>query len=187
LFGGDFNLVRSSRDKNNGNINHKWADAFNGWINCWGLIEINSSNKMYTWTNNQDTPVLAKLDRIIATTDWEANFPLSKVKTLDRIPSDHNPLLLDTGTDMSIPKKKFRLEKWWLEKENFKEVASKAWSTPPRGEKPIDIWQSKIRTFRRLARGWASNEIASMNKEKTSLAMEFNKLESKWSRMPSLT
>jgi hypothetical protein len=187
LFGGDFNLVRSSRDKNNGNINHKWADAFNGWINCWGLIEINSSNKMYTWTNNQDTPVLAKLDRIIATTDWEANFPLSKVKTLDRIPSDHNPLLLDTGTDMSIPKKKFRLEKWWLEKENFKEVVSKAWSTPPRGEKPIDIWQSKIRTFRRLARGWASNEIASMNKEKTSLAMEFNKLESKWSRMPSLT
>jgi hypothetical protein len=80
---------------------------------------------------------------------------------------------------MSIPKKKFRLEKWWLEKENFKEVVSKAWSTPPRGEKPIDIWQSKIRTFRRLARGWASNEIASMNKEKTSLAMEFNKLESK--------
>jgi hypothetical protein len=80
LFGGDFNLVRSSRDKNNGNINHKWADAFKGWINCWGIIEINSSNKMYTWTNNQDTPVLAKLDRIIATTDWEANFPCLKLK-----------------------------------------------------------------------------------------------------------
>jgi hypothetical protein len=80
---------------------------------------------------------------------------------------------------MSSPKKKFRLEKWWLEKENFKEVVSKAWLTPPRGEKPIDIWLSKIRIFRRLARGWASNEIATMNKEKTSLALEFNKLENK--------
>jgi hypothetical protein len=134
LFGGDFNLVRNSTDKNNGNINHKWADAFNGWINGWGIIEINSSNKMYTWTNNQDTPVLAKLDRIIATTDWEANFPLSKVKTLDRIPSDHNPLLLDTGNNMSSPKKKFRLEKWWLENDNFKEVVTKAWLPSPRGK-----------------------------------------------------
>jgi hypothetical protein len=49
LFRGDFNLVRNSLDKNNGNINHKWADAFNDWINSWGLIEINSSNKGPVW------------------------------------------------------------------------------------------------------------------------------------------
>lgn len=29
LIGGDFNLVRFARDKNNGIINHRWADAFN--------------------------------------------------------------------------------------------------------------------------------------------------------------
>jgi hypothetical protein len=36
-----------------------------------------------------------------------------------------------------------------------------------------------VRTFRRLTRGWASNEIAAMNKEKATLAAEFNSLELK--------
>ena len=39
LVGGDFNLIRTVSDKNNGNINFHWADAFNEWINHWGLIE----------------------------------------------------------------------------------------------------------------------------------------------------
>jgi hypothetical protein len=36
-----------------------------------------------------------------------------------------------------------------------------------------------VRTFRRLTRGWASNEIAAMNKEKNSLAIDFKRLEQK--------
>ena len=38
LIGGDFNLIRSTSEKN-GNINYHWADCFNEWINQWGLIE----------------------------------------------------------------------------------------------------------------------------------------------------
>jgi hypothetical protein len=72
---------------------------------------------------------------------------------------------------MTTPKKKFRLEKWWLEKETFKDVVIKAWSIPSRGINQINIWKFRIRTFRRLARGWASNKVASMNKEKTTLAI----------------
>jgi hypothetical protein len=77
------------------------------------------------------------------------------------------------------PKKKFRFEKWWLEKESFKDVIIKAWTTPCPFSKPIDLWQFRIRTLRRLTRGWASNEIAAMNKEKTALAVELNNLELK--------
>jgi hypothetical protein len=35
---------------------------------------------------------------------------------------------------MAALKRKFRLEKWWLEKETFKEVVLKAWAIPPRGD-----------------------------------------------------
>ena len=52
LIAGDFNLVRFSSDKNNGIINHKWADAFNEWVGKWALIELDPANKRYTWTNN---------------------------------------------------------------------------------------------------------------------------------------
>jgi len=52
LIGGDFNLVRFSSDKSNGVINHKWADAFNEWVNKWALIEVDARNRRFTWTNN---------------------------------------------------------------------------------------------------------------------------------------
>ena len=40
IIGGDFNLVRSQADKNNGNIDFRQADRFNAWIKMWALIEI---------------------------------------------------------------------------------------------------------------------------------------------------
>jgi hypothetical protein len=76
-------------------------------------------------------------------------------------------------------RKKFRFEKWWVEKVSFKDIVKKTWDTPCKEKKPVDIWQFRLRTFRRLTRGWASNEIAAMNKEKTSLTIDFNRLEQK--------
>lgn len=45
LLGGDFNLVRCAADKSNGSINYRWVDAFNVWIDKWGLIELNPKNR----------------------------------------------------------------------------------------------------------------------------------------------
>jgi hypothetical protein len=74
-------------------------------------------------------------------------------------------------------KKQFRFKKWWLQKESFTKVVEKDWSQPCHCKNSIDVWQFRIRTLRRLARGWAANEIASMNKEKSELALEYNNLE----------
>jgi endonuclease/exonuclease/phosphatase family metal-dependent hydrolase len=116
LAGGDFNLNRFLSDKSNGRINLKFADCFNDWINKWGLIELNPSNRKFTWSNNQDNLVLAKLDRIFVSTDFDRMFPLSSVLALAKGVSDHNPLLLDTGDGCSFGRKKFRFEKWWMER-----------------------------------------------------------------------
>jgi hypothetical protein len=118
---------------------------------------------------------MAKIDRIFVTTDWEAAFPLAKVKALERPPSDHNPILLNSGDNVHFGKKRFRFEKWWLSKSNFREVVSKAWSEPCRETKSIDRWQFKVRTLRRIVRGWAANEVVALNKTKVELAEEYNK------------
>jgi len=55
----------------------------------------------------------------------------------------------------------------------------KAWNTPCPDSKSIDAWQFKVRTLRRLVRGWASNEMAALNKQKTELATEYNSLDNK--------
>jgi endonuclease/exonuclease/phosphatase family metal-dependent hydrolase len=53
----------------------------------------------------------AKIDRLFVSNDWEASFPMSCVKALQRLPSDHNPLLLDSGDNISFGKKRFRFKK----------------------------------------------------------------------------
>jgi hypothetical protein len=63
-------------------------------------------------------------------------------------------------------------------KDSFKAVVQKAWSIPCSETNSLDIWQFRMRTFRRLTRGWASN-VAKMNKQKVSLAEEFNSLDRK--------
>ena len=84
----------------NARISYRWADAFNEWVHKWVLLELNASNRKFTWSNNQDHLVMAKIDRIFVTTEWDRGFPLAKVKCLDRVPSDHNPLLLETGDNV---------------------------------------------------------------------------------------
>jgi len=151
--------------------------SFNNWISKWVLIELSAANKKFAWTNNQDNRILAKIDRIFVSTTWEAAFPLSAVKALDRIPSDRNPLVLNAGENCCFGKKRFRFEKWWLEKESFREVVEKAWKTPCFLTKSIDRWQFKIRTLRRIVRGWAANEVADLNRDKVSLSKKFTRLE----------
>jgi hypothetical protein len=41
----------------------------------------------------------------------------------------------------------------------------------------LDRWQSRIRIFRRLARCWATNVIAGLNKHKQAIAAEYNVLD----------
>jgi hypothetical protein len=41
----------------------------------------------------------------------------------------------------------------------------------------MDRWQFKVRTLRRMVRGWAANEVANLNRNKASLIEKFRKLE----------
>jgi hypothetical protein len=45
LIGGDFNLVRSQKEKNNGMVNFTHTSRFKDWINLWGLIEIKDPSR----------------------------------------------------------------------------------------------------------------------------------------------
>jgi hypothetical protein len=166
LIGGDFNLCRYAADKSNGRINKKIADCFNDWINRCALIEFNLANRKFTWSNNQAIPILTKLDRIFASPNWERAYPLVRVTALHREISDHTPLLVDTGGNQRFGKKKFKFQKLWLERVDFKEVVVKAWSTAYASNDPMEVWQSKIRALREQVRGWANNVVAELNKHK---------------------
>jgi hypothetical protein len=64
-----------------------------------------------------------------------------------------------------------------LERAYFKDVVLKAWSSPCPQSDPMEVWQNKIRSLRKMVRGWANNVIAELNKHKQAVAVEYNWLD----------
>jgi hypothetical protein len=56
---GDFNMTRRSSDKNKPGGFNKWSVLFNSVIAQGELMEIPLSGRRYTWSNNQEDPLLS--------------------------------------------------------------------------------------------------------------------------------
>ena len=110
------------------------------------------SGRMYTWANNQADLIMSRIDRIFCTTEFEASFPLASARVLPRIGSDHTPVIWESGCGEPVKKSSFKFEKWWLARPDFRDIVIKAWNTKGFSSNPVDVWQSKVRAFRRLAR-----------------------------------
>jgi exonuclease III len=122
LVGGDFNLVRNQKEKSNGIVNFTHMDAFNDLINRWALIEIKDCTRAFFWTNNQEKPIMAKLDTVLASVEWDSRYLMTKMSMLPKQVSDHNPLLISFGARLPVMEHVFRFEKWWLEMDDFADL-----------------------------------------------------------------
>lgn len=100
-------------------VGYRDSLTFNTFINFHELREIIMSGGSFTWSNNQEDPLLEKLDRILVTKDWEDIFPHAMVRKLPRDVSDHNPLILSIGQCTSSKLIQFNFELSWLENLEF--------------------------------------------------------------------
>jgi hypothetical protein len=55
-------------------------------------------------------------------TDFDMMFPLSSAKALPRQPSDHTPILWESGVGQKIDNPRFKFEKWWLKNKEFEKL-----------------------------------------------------------------
>jgi hypothetical protein len=78
------------------------------------MIEIRDPSKSFTWSNNQDKPIMATLDRILASTDSDRKYPLANITILPKEVSDHNPLMIKFSNRKQVKDPMFRHVKWWL-------------------------------------------------------------------------
>jgi hypothetical protein len=152
---------------------------FNAWVDMWSLIEIGLTGRTFTWSNNQENRIMSKIDRIFVSTEFEALFPLASARALPRIGSDHTPIVWDSGIGNPPKKSSFKFEKWWLSRPDFKDIVIKAWSVDRKGMNSLDWWQSKVRCFRKLAKGWSANIDAEIRKHKKELMQEYDLLDIK--------
>jgi len=108
LIGGDFNIMRHSKEKNKNNFNPRWPFLFNAVIDSFDLREIELTGRQFTWANSLSDPTFEKLDRVLMTTEWEFKYPLVTVHALDRGVSDHAPLYrgcqtVQNGAELVLP------------------------------------------------------------------------------------
>lgn len=81
---------------------------------------------------------------VFCSTDFDAQFPLACAKALPRKPSDHVPILWESGEIINTKKPTFKFENWWI-----KEVGFKSCQAPIRGKSSVAVWNEKIRRLRK--------------------------------------
>jgi exonuclease III len=125
LLAGDFNILRRPEEKSNDNYNPRWPFIFNAIIESLNLREIALSGRQFTWASRRVNPTFEKLDRVLASVDWEQKFPLVTVRTLSRSGSDHTPLLIDSGNHAHLGNKsRFSFELSWFDQEGFYDMVA---------------------------------------------------------------
>lgn len=129
-------------------------------------MEINIANRSYTWSNNQEIPIFTAIDRVFASTCWDAHFSLSVLTALPSLGSDHTPLILDTRARRVTSQKLLRFEKWWLDHPEFKKLVADICNSPVPGSSAIEIWLNKTRILCKKVKGWSINIEASLKKKK---------------------
>lgn len=162
---GDFNLIRKQEDRNKEGANIVEMFLFNESISAQGLNEVVLQGRKYTWSNMQQSPLLEKLDWVFTSNAWTISYPVTSVKALDRVPSDHCPCVVSISTH--IPKTKiFRFENYWLQHEKFFEILSEVWATPNSQVDRAKIITAKMKKLRGALKEWKGT----LSNLKTSIA-----------------
>lgn len=130
------------------------TSAFNEAIQELKISEVDLSDRLYTWSNKQPNPILARLDRVFTNNSLNLTFPLSTLTSLPRPTSDHTPILLTLST--SLPKAGFfRFENFWLQNHSFLPTITQAWQQDPPRADAVGQLAACIKSTRAAAKVWS--------------------------------
>lgn len=73
------------------------------------LLDIHLHGRRYMWSNESEDPTLVRLDRALASLDWEERFPACHLQAMASDASDHCLLMLHTNLAMTT-KPRFHFE-----------------------------------------------------------------------------
>jgi hypothetical protein len=164
------------RKKNKPGGLSKWSFLFNSIIDHHGLVEFELKNRLYTWSNNHSDPTFEKLDRFLASPDWDLAYNNVSVLGLNRSFSDHAPLCLQTGTIPSA-RKDFRYELCWKLRPDFHNLVRSNWSLSVSVTHSLDVWKLKLKRLRQNLKGWNSNIVGHYKKLKKDLIEKIDTLD----------
>lgn len=127
LLVGDFNEVLAPQDRGSHHFDPLDSSYFNALIQELSLLEIPASNGFFTWFRGGSK---SKLDPLLVQSEWISLLPDLRVSLLNRLISDHRPLLISPNNNYNDwGLKPFRFLDCWLSHKGCLEMISNSWLT----------------------------------------------------------
>jgi hypothetical protein len=157
---GDFNLIYKNEDKSNNRLDRRMMNRFSRALNHLEVKEIPLVGRRFTWSNQQVSPTMSRIDRGFSTPEWEELFANPTLQPLSSSASDHCPLLL---APLISPKVNsiFRFESYWVQMEGFKECVAQAWSREvPTSYNSLATLHIKLSQTAKAMKNWSKKIIS---------------------------
>ncbi|GJU19992.1 RNA-directed DNA polymerase, eukaryota [Tanacetum coccineum] len=124
---GDFNEVRTERERFGSLFNQQGATAFNHFISSNSLIDPPLDGYSFTWSHKH-AKKMSKLDRFLISEGLFDTFPHLSAICLDKNLSDHRPILLRESR-LDYGPTPFRFFQSWISMEGFDSFVESTWNS----------------------------------------------------------
>ncbi|XP_044356588.1 uncharacterized protein [Triticum aestivum] len=150
---GDFNFTLKPNERSNDNFNHFEALLFSSSLNRLNLQELPLLDRLFTWSNQQDSPTLVRLDRAFVNTAWSFLLPDSTLTSACRSTSDHVLLVLIAASKVPTPSI-FRFNNDLLHLQPFMNIILQNWNSVVPSTH-LGHLCLKLKRVRAAAKAWA--------------------------------
>lgn len=126
---GDLNEVHEESERFGSTYSTTEAQTFNSFIDSSGLKEMMMGGRFFTWMNKSGSK-MSKLDRFLISEEVMDDNTDLKAMVLDRLWSDHSPILLHSQKTDYGPTP-FKFFQSWFQRKDVDEVVKKALQIVP--------------------------------------------------------
>nr|GFB88807.1 RNA-directed DNA polymerase, eukaryota [Tanacetum cinerariifolium] len=162
---GDFNEVRSSKERRGSCFNPYNARCFDRFISNSSLVDINMEGYAFTWSHPSASK-MSKLDRFLVSDGIFTLFPSITAICLDRHLSDHRPILLcEVHLDFGpIP---FRFYHSWFDVDGFEDLIKRSWLSFSHSDANMMLhFKKKLKDLKVLIRQWIKTKKSNISSNK---------------------
>jgi hypothetical protein len=122
------------------------------------LKEAPLQGRNFTWSNQQASPTLVKLDRVLVTVEWEELYSNVLLQSAASHDYDHCPLLLRLK-DNRAGKRRFHFEAFWPKLDGFQDAVKEAWQSVQMGPCPLLSLHLKFMATAKGLEAWSDKKV----------------------------
>lgn len=152
---GDFNEILSNYEKLGGPLRVDSSfQSFKNFLAICDMYELGSSGNGFTWGGIRNKQwIQCKLDCCFGNPAWFSMFPTAHQWFLEKLGSDHKPVLVEFTEYKEFFRSQFRFDKRWAEDPSFLRMLTQAWNKDSAGtssdfllkaeqcKKAIQVWK----------------------------------------------